>query len=289
MYYIYFVIIKFLSYIPFPVMYVLSDLLYYPLYYVIRYRRKIVRKNLTESFPEKKLDEIIQIEKRFYQYFADMILESCKLASISQDEIRRRMVFVNAEELNAIFREGKNVTAFIGHFCNWEWMTSAGLWFVDEAVCVQVYHKLSNPDMDKMMIGMRERLGKNVCVEMRQTARFVNNMAAEGKQFLLALIADQSPRWRDIKHYVSFLNHEVPAIVGPEKMTKHYGYVPLFVNVRRIKRGYYEFEVLPMHDNPTSLSDYELTNIYYRHLEKEIKQNPECYLWTHNRFRYARE
>lgn len=289
MYYLLHFIVKGLSYLPFRVMYVLSDLMYYLLYYVIRYRRKVVRKNLTESFPDKNPDEIIRIEKRFYHYFMDLILECIKLASISREEIRKRMVFVNSEEVNAKFREGKNITAFIGHFGNWEWMTSAGLWFDDNAICVQVYHALVNGDMDRLMKQMRERMGKNVCVEMRKTARFVNNMANEGKPFLMALIADQSPKRRDIKHYVTFLNHDVPVIVGPEKMTKHYDYAPFFVSVHRVKRGYYEMRVSSLHEDATSLPDYELTDLYFRRLEEEIRQQPECYLWTHNRFKYARE
>lgn len=288
MYYIYYSIVKLLSHIPFGVLYVLSDMLYYPLYYVIRYRRKVVRKNLTESFPEKSLAEIISIERNFYHFFTDMILESSKLASISPEEIRQRMILVNAEELNNTLSQGRNITAFIGHYCNWEWMTSAGLWLNDDAVCVQVYHKLANQTIDDLMKNMRERLGKSICVEMRKTARFVNNMASDGKPFMMALIADQSPKRRDIKHYVSFLNHDVPVIVGPEKMTKHYDFAPFFINARRVKRGYYEIVVSPLCDNASSMPDYELTDIYFRRLEEEIRQQPECYLWTHNRFKYAR-
>lgn len=288
MYYILHFIVRCLSYLPFRVIYALSDLMYYPLYYIICYRRKIVRRNLTESFPEKSRDEIVRIEKRFYHYFMDMLLESVKLASITHEEIRRRMVFVNVEDLNEKFREGKNITAFIGHYCNWEWMTSAGLWFDDNAICVQVYHKLASQNMDRLMKHMRERLGKNVCVEMRKTARFVNNMSVEGRPFLMALIADQSPKRRDIKHYVNFLNHDVPAIVGPEKMTKHYGYLPFFVSVRRVRRGYYEMSVSPLQCDASSASEYELTDAYFRCLEEEIRRQPECYLWTHNRFKYAR-
>jgi len=288
MHHFFYYIIKALSYIPFGVLYALSDMLYYPLYYVIRYRRKTVRRNLTESFPEKSKSEIIRIEKKFYHYFADMILESSKMASISKEDIRKRMILVNAEDLNVHLRQGKNITAFIGHYCNWEWMTSAGLWLNDDAICVQVYHKLANKTMDDLIKKMRERLGKSVCVEMRKTARFVNNMASEGKPFMMALIADQSPKRKDIKHYVEFLNHDVPVIVGPEKMTKHYDFVPFFVNAKRVKRGYYEIVVSPLVADSASTSEYELTDMYFHRLEEEIRQQPECYLWTHNRFKYAR-
>ena len=151
MYYFIYFIIKTLSYIPFWMLYAISDIMYYPLYYVIRYRREIVRKNLTESFPEKSLSEIITIEKKFYRFFMDMLLESSKIASISPDEMRKRMKFVNIDKTNKLLDEGKSLAFFMGHFCNWEWMTSVGLWIKDDVVCAQVYHKLINETFDKII------------------------------------------------------------------------------------------------------------------------------------------
>lgn len=287
MYYFIYFIIKTLSYIPFWMLYAISDIMYYPLYYVIRYRRETVRKNLTESFPEKSLSEIITIEKKFYRFFMDMLLESSKMASISPDEIRKRMKFVNIGKTNKLLDEGKSLAFFMGHFCNWEWMTSVGLWIKDDVVCAQVYHKLINETFDKIIKQMRERMG-NTCVEMRQTARFVASMKAENKACMVALIADQSPKRRQIKHYVKFLNHMVPVLVGPEKITNHFGYMPIFVNAKRVKRGYYECEFSLLHNDPTSLPDYKLTDLYFERLEDEIRKHPECYLWTHNRFKYAK-
>jgi len=266
----------------------LSDLLYYPLYYLIRYRRKIVRKNLVESFPEKNLKEIISIEKKFYHFFMDMTLESCKLASLTQDEIRSRVHFVNINVVNDALNQGKSVSALAGHYGNWEWMSSVGLWLNEDAVCAQVYHKLVNPSFDRIMRELRERMG-NVCVDMKKTARFVANMSAEKKSCMLALIADQSPKRRDIKHYVQFLNHTVPVLVGPEKLTKHYGNVPVYANIQRVKRGYYECDFTVLHEDASSLPDYELSDLYFKRLEEEIKKRPEYYLWTHNRFKYAQE
>ncbi|WP_418788524.1 lysophospholipid acyltransferase family protein [Leyella stercorea] len=287
MYYFIYFIIKTLSYIPFWMLYAISDIMYYPLYYVIRYRREIVRKNLTESFPEKSPSEIITIEKKFYRFFMDMLLESSKIASISPDEMRKRMKFVNIDKTNKLLDEGKSLAFFMGHFCNWEWMTSVGLWIKDDVVCAQVYHKLINETFDKIIKQMRERMG-NICVEMRQTARFVASMKAENKACMVALIADQSPKRRQIQHYVKFLNHMVPVLVGPEKIANHFGYMPIFVNAKRVKRGYYECEFSLLHNDPTSLPDYKLTDLYFERLEDEIRKHPECYLWTHNRFKYAK-
>lgn len=280
-------LVKALACIPFGVLYVISDLMYFPLYYVVRYRRAIVRKNLTESFPEKGLDEIVAIEKRFYHHFMDMVLESCKLATIRPDEMKKRLKFVNVELVNGLLDRDHSLAFFLGHFCNWEWMTSLGLWVDRDVPCTQVYHKLMNPTFDRLMKHLRERMGAR-CIEMHTTARFVAQMKAESKVAMIALIADQSPKRREIKHYTQFLNHSVPVLVGPEKITKHYGYMPLFVEARRVGRGYYECRFSLLHARPSDLPDYRLSDLYFERLEEEIRRQPECYLWTHNRFKYAK-
>jgi KDO2-lipid IV(A) lauroyltransferase len=278
--------VKALSHIPFGVLYVLSDILFYPYYFVVRYRRRIVRKNLTESFPEKSVDEIIRIEREFYHFFIDTTLESCKLISISREEIMRRMKFTNIELPNSMLRDGRSVSLFLGHFGNWEWISTMSLWLEKDIIPAQIYHKLRNNAVDKIMMTMRERTGTH-CVDMKKTVRYMVDASADSRPCIIGFIADQSPKRRDAKHFIPFLNHQVPVLTGTEKATKHFGYEALFVSVKRVKRGYYECEFVPLHDDPKSLPDFELTDLYFRHLEKTIQRHPELYLWTHNRFKYA--
>ena len=286
-YYAIFSLIKIISHIPFGMLYALSDILFYPFYFIIRYRRKMVRKNLTESFPNKSADEIMHIEKAFYHFFIDMILESCKLISITPEDIRRRMKFANIEIANKMLAEGKSVSVFLGHYGNWEWMSSIGLWLHKDAIKAQIYHKLRNKPMDKIMKKLRERMG-NKCVEMYKTARFIANATNTGnKPCIIGFIAEQTTKKREVKHFIQFLNHKTPVLTGTEKATKHYGFNAIFISTRRVKRGYYECEISSLHDNPKSLPDYELTNLYFRQLEHEIQQHPELYLWTHNRFKHT--
>lgn len=278
--------IRLLSCLPFGVLYILSDFLYYVVYYVIRYRRKVVRKNLTESFPEKSEQEILCIEKEFYHSFVDIILESCKLASISKDEMKRRMTFKNVDYVNTVLRNGKSIALYLGHYANWEWCSSIPLHLDKNVIGAQIYHKLSNKNMDRLMLDIRERMGA-VCVDMHKTARYVTEISAEKKISMIGFIADQSPRKKDSRYFLHFLNHNTPVLTGTEKIVKHYGLEAFFLSVKRVKRGYYEAEFIQLHDNPKSLPDFKLTDIYYQMLEKCIIENPELYLWTHKRFRHA--
>ena len=278
--------LKLLSYIPFKVLYVLSDGLFYVLYYIIRYRRPIVRKNLTESFPEKSEQEILQIEKNFYHYFTDQVLESCKMTTISPEEVSRRMKFTNVEAADSVLKSGKSIALYIGHYGNWEWVSSIPLWLDKEVRAVQIYHQLRNESMDKLMLHIRERMGA-VSVEMRKTARYITEMANSRQVSIVGFIADQSPRKKEVRHFLPFLHHKTPVLTGTEKIIKHYGFEAWFLNMKRVKRGYYEGELVRIHENPKELPDFELTAIYYRMLEQMIQNRPELYLWTHNRFKHA--
>lgn len=279
---------KLFSLIPLPVMYFFSDILFYPFYYLVRYRRNIVWKNLSESFPEKTAADINQIQKRFYHFFLDVFfVETFKYATISKKNLKKRMVFKNMDEINRVLGEGKNISLYLGHYGNWEWVSSIPLHINNNNVdCAQIYHKLSNKQIDRLMIENRSRMGA-ICVEMAHTLRWINNEISEGITTITGYIADQSPRSKDIKHYVDFLNHHTPVLTGAEKITKRYNMEAYYLDIVRVKRGYYQAEFIRMHDNPSSLPEIELTKIYYNYLEKTIRRNPEFYLWTHNRYRNA--
>lgn len=276
-----------LSLIPLRIMYVLADGLYYLLYYVLKYRRPVTHKNLSESFPEKSEAEITQIEKRFYRFLVDTFFETCKLATLSHKQIGKRMKFNNVEEVNADLNNGKSVSLYVGHYGSWEWYSSMTLYFSPEAIRGQVYQALHNRTTDRLMLSNRKRLGVNN-IEMHETLRWIHKYHQEGKVTVTGYIADQSPSRHQIQHYVQFLNHCVPALTGTEKITKKYNFSVFYLDVKRVKRGYYEATFVRMHDNPQALPNFQLTDLFYQYLEKNIRRQPELYLWTHKRFKFAK-
>lgn len=279
--------VRLISRLPFGVLYAFSDCIYFTLYYVGRYRRRIARRNLTESFPEKSEKEIVTLEKKFYRFFADNLMETIKLATISAAELSRRMRFTNIDQVNAEVLKGRSVSLFLGHFGNWEWISSIPLHLPPDVTGIQIYHTLSNKHVNALMLKIRERMGAH-CVEMRHTARCITSMAYEHRECMVGFIADHSPRRKFATDFIPFLHHCVPVLTGPEKLTKRYGYEAWFVDVRRVKRGFYQAEFVPISLNPQSMPDHELTRAYFGLLEQAIRRQPELYLWTHNRFKYAK-
>lgn len=276
------------SFIPLPIMYILSDLLFLPFYYLVRYRRAIVRRNITESFPDAGAKEARRLERRFYRFFLDLFFEICKYASISKKAIGKRMVFENVDEINELLLQGKSVSLYLGHYGNWEWVSSLPLHLAGDAVAGQIYHKLKSLRADRLMLENRGRMGA-VCVEMRNTLRWISGMSERGATTITGYIADQSPRKRDARRYLDFLNHCVPVLTGAEKITMRYGMEAYYLDVVRVRRGYYRAAFVRMADDPASLPEGRLTEIYYGMLEGTIRRRPEFFLWSHNRFRNAKK
>ena len=141
--------------LPFPVLYLLSDGLYLLMSRVVRYRHKVIWKNLKNSFPEKTDNELRLIERGFYHWFCDYIVETLKLITMSKEQLMKRMTFTGTEELNRILSEGKSAGVYLGHLGNWEWITSLPYW-VDNALCCQLYHPLENEYFDRLFKYVRE-------------------------------------------------------------------------------------------------------------------------------------
>lgn len=274
------------SMLPLTVMYFLSDGLFYLFYYLIRYRRRITRKNLIESFPEKDIREIMVIEKRFYHFFLDLFFETCKFATISEKEIRKRMKFIHTEEINRVLANGKSISLYLGHYGNWEWVSSVPIHMNQGVRAGQIYKRLHNKLFDRLLRFNRTRFQASN-IEMKETFRWISEHVQNQEITVTGYIADQSPRKKDIRYYVHFLNHRTPVLTGTEKMTKRFGMEAYYLDIKRIKRGYYEASYLKLHNDPEVLPDYKLTEIYYHFLENTVKRKPEFYLWTHNRFKYA--
>ena len=277
-----------LSLLPFWVHYIISDGLYVLIYHVLGYRRKLVRKHLADSFPEKTEAERKKIEKGFYHWFCDYLAETVKLMTISEKEMKRHMVFKGTELVNEILESGQSIALYLGHYCNWEWVSTLPIWLMPKAHCGQIYHALENADFDKLFLKLRQRFHAE-CIPMAETLRRVAYYRQQGQPVIIGYISDQVPFWNNIHHWLNFLNHDTPVLTGTERLARKAGHAIAFLDIRRVKRGYYEGTIKLVTRDPKQTKDYELTDTYFRMLEENIRREPECYLWTHNRWKRTHE
>lgn len=283
-----FAVIKALSHLPLCVHYLIADFVYLVIYYLIHYRRKVVRNNLTSAFPEKSAREIKQIEHQFYHWFCDYIVETFKMASISREEMSRRMVFKGTELIEQCWAEGQSCGVMLGHYCNWEWVSTLPLAMSDKGLCAELYHPIENPETDQFFLQLRQRFG-SVCIPMERALRDIVKYRQEGRPLVIGYIADQKPNWRNIHLWMDFLNHNTPIFTGTERIIKRTGQAFFYGDVRRVKRGYYECEFKLIDRHPDQVPDYELTERYMREMEKTIRRDPAFWLWSHDRWSRTKE
>ena len=276
------------SLLPLRIHYIISDFLFWLLYKVIGYRRRVVWKNLSASFPEKSEAELKEIERGFYHFLCDYFVETVKMMTISKKEIKRRIVYKGIKDLDEVIESGQSIALYSGHYCNWEWVTSMPLWVTPKVQCGQIYHPLENKYFDKLLLRSRERLS-SLCISMQDTLREVVRYKREGQPIMIGYISDQAPNWVNIHHWVDFLNQDTPVFTGTERIVKKMNHAVFYVDMRRIKRGYYEAEFKLMTRAPKELEDFKLTDMYFDMLEKSIRRAPEFWLWSHNRWKRTRK
>jgi len=271
--------------LPFWLLYIISDFLYILIYYIVHYRRKVVKENLKNSFPEKSKAELKVIEKQFFRYFADFIVETVKAISISEKELRRRVVLTNPEVMDHYYAQGRSIIAVGGHYCNWE-LAGLNFYFYTDKKFMIVYKPLSNAIFDKFFYRIRSRFG-TIPVSMRQTLRKM--VEVKNELSAIALLGDQTPSREEVNQFVEFLNQPTPVFMGIEKLAMSTDSVVVYYDMKRIKRGYYSYTLIPLFEEPKKTAPLEITKAHVKHLEDIIKQEPQYWLWSHRRWKFKPE
>ena len=274
--------------LPLKILYILSDILFFPMFYIVRYRRKLVYQNMKDSFPEKSEKEIRRMEKAFYHHFCDYIVETIKLLHISDKETRKRVKFHNTEALQEIVDNGGSCLMLLGHYGNWEFVPSVTLWMRKGSVIfAQIYRPLKNKWFDRFFLKLRGRYHSE-CIAKQDTLRSILRYKSSGRPSVTGFMADQTPSPANIHHWVNFLNHDTPVFTGVEKIAHKVGFSVFYFDVEKIKRGYYSVTIREISKNPKETEEFEITNKYMEMMETTILRAPEYWLWTHNRWKHKR-
>lgn len=288
MYYIVFAIWYLFSLLPLWVHYLISDALYLFIYKIVGYRTEIVRKNLSSSFPNKSKEELLDIEHRFYKWFCDYIVETVKMFSMTERSMRKRMQFEDIDQINEDLKNGRSVTVYLGHYCNWEWITSLPLNITTDGIAAQLYHPIENKVLNRLFLYSRSRFHA-ISLDMLEAFGILRDWQKEGKFSVTGYISDQAPGFGAMHCWPWFLNHDTPAYSGAERIARILNTPVYYFDIYRPRRGYYVAKVIKMSDNPQEEEKFALTEQYYRLLENSIKRAPEFWLWSHNRWKRTRK
>ena len=278
------------SKLPYRALYVISDIANLVLYHIVRYRRDIVRRNITSAFPEKSLEDCISIERGFYKWFCDYFVETVKLMSVSRQELLSRIEFRGIDKIEECFDRGQTCAGILGHYGNWELLSATGLVIKKhpEAVIGLIYHPLRSQLFDRLFINMRQSMG-GVCVPKKDILRYLVSFRSQNLMNLFGYIADQAPRYRNIHLWLPFLNHDTPVFTGAERIMRKMNNAVFYIDVERPERGKYIYTFKLMTDKPGEMPEFEITKKFFVMLEQTIKREPRFYLWSHNRWKRTRE
>ena len=273
----------FISYLPFWVLYLISDIFYYMLYYIFRYRRKIVRRNLELSKVSKNRKDLIRIEKKFYRHLSDVFFEMFKFYNMSPTEMKKRFYIENPEIFYEFEKKNKSVMFMTSHYGGFEWFLS--ITYHVPQLPFAVYTPLSNKSLDTLIKKFRLRHGSKL-ISRYEAGSYIKKQLKQNKLFLYGMAADQSAQIRSITYWKEFLGVKVPVFTGSERIAKQHNLPVVFGKVVKIKRGHYKVVVDLISEFPNEYENYQITDIYLKKLEKQINEIPEYYYWTHNRFKH---
>lgn len=275
----------FISILPFRLLYLLSDICYYIVYYIIRYRRKTVRENLQMVFPNYSQQQITAIEKKSYRHLCDIFLEMIKTISITQKQIDRRFTYSNLDTYLNLEKKGKSIALMCAHYASYEWVISMNQHITFKGYAI--YKKIKNPYFDDLVKNIRSKF-KAYLITTKETNKVIEDNAKNGVLGVYGFASDQTPRRSNNMHWINFLGIESPIHFGAEMLSKRYNMNVIYLKVKKVKRGYYEatFEILT--ENVRELPKYEVSERFMREVEKQIYVQPELYLWTHKRWKHKR-
>ncbi len=270
-----------LSVLPLWVLYRFSDVAFFVVFYVTRYRRKVVLENLAKSFPEMSEVARVAVAKKFFAHLCDLIFESIKGCAISKAEIRRRHSYTNIELLNAYYEQGRRVTILGAHYGNWEWV-ALSLPLVTQFQTYGIFQTLTNPFMDRTVKKSRQRHGMKL-ISTKEVGRTLR--ATQNEKTTMGYIGDQSPSRHGRHHWLQFLNQDTAASTGYEHFAKEYDAPVVYLNIVKKRRGYYEGTFMNIAAQPRTTKEGEIVDEFMRTLERVIRAQPEFWLWSHRRWK----
>lgn len=272
-----------LSILPMRILYIKSTILFFLFYHVVGYRKKVVKENLALVFPEKTQAERNHITREFFKHFCDMIVETIKVFTITEKEIRKRFVFTNPEMLDQYYKNDRSILLMAGHYNNWEWTGILNKIIDFEAHAV--YKPLRNQQLDALVKKTRGHFGGTI-ISNKKIVGTLFRKWKKGIKTLTYILSDQTPKMGSFKYRDTFLGIDVPMFTGTEELAKKLDFSVLYLKVEKQKRGYYTATFVPLADNPQEYPDFQITRMFFDSLENQIHENPEFYLWSHKRWKH---
>lgn len=274
-----------ISILPFRLLYIVSDILYFFIYRIFGYRKQVVYENLTLVFPEKSEAEKKQIMTKFYHHLCDMMVEAIKSITISEETMKKHFKFTNIELINKLEEKNKSIILMCSHYGSWEWIFIMQSYVHKDSKGFAVYKPLANKYFDKLFKGVRAKYNSHL-ISTKETIPTLLQATRNGERTISGFVSDQSPKLSKAAYWQNFMGIKVPVHTGAEAIATKLNMAVVFFGVERIKRGYYECTFKTITEDPKSLEKHSITDSFLKLAEQQIYEAPQYYLWTHKRWKH---
>lgn len=279
-----FQIVLLISSFPLKILYIFSDILFFIMYHVAGYRKKVVYRNISNSFPEKTEIELKAIMAYFYRNFSDYLAETVKSFTISSTELRVRVQHINQHLFHDAKANGKNIIMLSGHVFNWEWFTALAT-VVPQDHCYPVYRKVNNSFWEEQIKKIRGSYG-NEAIEANDVVKHIFRNRNDGNSIYM-FVADQTPHVNLVDYGLMFLQQPTPVFIGYDKLATRMDLCFIYCDMKKVKRGFYQVNYYEIKPDGEKFKEFEVVKKFHRHLEDTIRKNPGNYLWSHRKWKNA--
>lgn len=285
-FYLFYPLLWMISRLPTRLAYGISDFAFLIVYYIIGYRKKVIIKNLKVAFPEKSEEELQLLCKKTTQHFCDSFIEVIMSMGMSHDEMRNRFIYTNLDLIHKYRAQKRPIIVMFGHHGSYEWtMCLDGQ--VDYKI-IAVYKPLANKYFNKLIVDIRQKFNSTL-ITMREASNHISKSIVSGEMAMYGLIADQSPARYRAQHFTRFFGKTSAVFMGSEKLAKAHDTTVVYLAVEKVKRGHYQATFHTITENASQTQDWEITDSFFDLLEKQIRKQPEYYLWSHKRWKATPE
>jgi KDO2-lipid IV(A) lauroyltransferase len=278
----YFFIIP-ISLLPHSFLYIISDVLYLLIFRILSYRKMIVFENLKNSFPKRSKDDLKSIMSKFYHHLCDLIVESLKGFTISENELKKRLIVRNPELVNTYAENGQSIILVGAHYNNWE-IVAQTLGIYSKHKCIGIYKPLSNKFLNKKIYESRSKFGMGLVSMKESKSSFID----DGIPKAVIFGSDQNPSNPKKAYWLKFLNQDTGVLFGAEKYSKDNNWPVIYATINKIKRGFYEVVYSLVTNNPKDEPYGKITEDFTKLIENDIVNNPQYWLWSHKRWKHKR-
>jgi KDO2-lipid IV(A) lauroyltransferase len=276
--------IRALSRLPLGMLYRLTASIMWVLRTVLRFRVVVARDNLRRCFPERSEAQIDALLDQYYRQLSQVAAEFIKMADMSADQLRTHLQVENVERVDAETRAGRSVLLLGAHQCNWEWALQATVLYLGVPI-EAAYKPLHAAGFDHELRKLRCRYGAHLIAAKRLVREVVR---LRGQLHAVALHADQMPASSGRRQWLNFLGRDTAFYPGPAEIARMTGYAAFFVLMRRISRGRYQVDFLPICAAEERPDPAVFTARYASLVEEMIRANPADWTWVHRRWKAPR-